>query len=76
MEQFKGNSYKILKLIHILFASIWIGAGISVFFLLTVVLNEKNFVGILLSIHYIDLLIVCKLCGQQWYNNPNFEKEQ
>jgi uncharacterized membrane protein len=53
-----GNTYKVLKFIHVLAASVWIGAGATAFFLLTVMLDESNLTGILQAIHYIDLLII------------------
>ncbi|MDR1631479.1 MAG: DUF2269 family protein [Dysgonamonadaceae bacterium] len=53
-----SKGYKILKTIHILSASIWIGTSVVGLFLLTVVLNKNNLSEILLAVHYIDLLII------------------
>ncbi|MDR1526689.1 MAG: DUF2269 family protein [Dysgonamonadaceae bacterium] len=53
-----SKGYKIVKTIHILSASIWIGASVVGLFLLTVVLNKNNLSEILLAVHYIDLLII------------------
>ena len=54
-----GNSgYKLLKSIHIFLSSTWIGAGVCILFLLTVVLNKDNIYGVLLSVHFIVLFIV------------------
>ena len=52
------NGYKIVKIIHILSSSIWIGAGVIGLFLLKVVLNKNNLSEILLAVHYIDLLLI------------------
>ncbi|MDR0747348.1 MAG: DUF2269 family protein [Helicobacteraceae bacterium] len=53
-----NRGYKLLKIIHILSSSIWIGAGVIDLFLLTAILNENNLSEILLAIHFIDLLII------------------
>jgi hypothetical protein len=53
-----SKGYKVIKTIHILSSSVWIGAGVIGLFLLTVVLNKNNLQEILLAIHYIDLLII------------------
>jgi hypothetical protein len=53
-----SRGYKFLKIVHILSASIWIGASVIGLFLLTAVLNKNNLLEILLAIHYIDLLII------------------
>ncbi|MDR2507392.1 MAG: DUF2269 family protein [Candidatus Accumulibacter sp.] len=58
MKKLSGQGYKIIKTIHILSASIWIGAGVVVLFMLSVVLNRNNMPEILLAIHYVDLLII------------------
>ena len=58
MKNLSNKGYKILKLIHILSASIWIGSGVVVLFLLTFVLNKNNLSEIILAVHYIDLLII------------------
>jgi hypothetical protein len=58
MKRLSNAGYKIVKLIHILSASIWIGAGVIGLFLLTVILNKNNLEEILSAIHYIDLLII------------------
>ncbi|MDR2401484.1 MAG: hypothetical protein LBD73_07535 [Deferribacteraceae bacterium] len=53
-----SRGYKIVKIIHILASSIWIGAGVIGLFLLMAVLNKDNLSEILLAIHFIDLLII------------------
>jgi hypothetical protein len=53
-----NKGYKIVKIIHILSSSIWIGAGVIGLFLLKVVLNKNNLSEILLAVHYIDLMII------------------
>ena len=50
--------YKIVKIIHILSVSIWIGSAVIGLFLLTVVLDKNNLSEILSAVHYIDLLII------------------
>jgi len=50
--------YKIVKIIHILSSSIWIGTSVIGLFLLKVVLDKNNLYEILLAVHYIDLLII------------------
>lgn len=47
-----------MKIIHILSAAIWLGAGGAGLFLLTAVLNAGNLKAVLSSVHYIDLLII------------------
>ena len=58
MKKLSGRAYKIIKTVHILSASIWIGAGVVALFLLTVILNKNNVSEMLPAIHYIDLLII------------------
>ena len=58
MKKLSGNGYKIIKIIHILSASIWIGSGVVVFFLLAFILNKNNASELLLAVHYIDLIII------------------
>ena len=58
MKRLSSNGYKIVKIIHILSASIWIGSGVVVLFLLTFILNKNNLSEILLAVHYIDLFII------------------
>jgi flagellar biosynthesis protein FliQ len=53
-----SNGYKVVKIVHILSSSVWIGAGAIGLFLLTVVLNKNNLLEILSAVHYIDLLII------------------
>ena len=45
-----SNGYKILKIIHILSAAIWIGATVTGLFLLTFVLNKDNLSEILTTV--------------------------
>jgi len=56
--KFSSKEYKIIKIIHILSSGIWIGASVIGLFLLTVVLNKNNLLEILLTVHFIDLLII------------------
>ena len=58
MKKLSGKSYKIVKILHILSASIWIGASFVGLFILTVIMNKNNLKEILLTVHYIDLLII------------------
>ena len=58
MKKLSGKSYKIVKILHILSASIWTGSSAAGLLLLTIVLNENNLKEILLAVHSIDLLII------------------
>ncbi|MDR0665157.1 MAG: DUF2269 family protein [Helicobacteraceae bacterium] len=58
MKKLSNTGYKIVKSIHILSSSVWIGASLVGTFLLTVVLDKNNLREILSAIHYIDLLII------------------
>ena len=58
MKRLSSNGYKIVKIVHILSASIWIGSGIVVLFLLTFIINKNNLSEIILTVHYIDLFII------------------
>lgn len=58
MKKLSDKAYKVIKIIHILSASIWTGAGLVVLFLLSFVLEKSNVRGILPAIHYVDLLII------------------
>ena len=58
MKRLSNSGYKIVKIIHILSASIWIGSGIIVLFLMTFILNKNNLSEILFAVHYIDLFII------------------
>ena len=58
MRKLAGKSYKIVKILHIVSASVWIGASVVGLFMLTVVLNANNAKEILLTVHSVDLLII------------------
>jgi uncharacterized membrane protein len=58
MGKIKGNGYKIVKLIHIIFASIWIGTAITVFYMLKVLLNKDNVLPLLKAVQYIDFCVI------------------
>jgi uncharacterized membrane protein len=58
MKKLSSKSYKIVKIVHILSSSVWIGAGFAGLFLLTAVLSKDNLSQILSAVHYIDLLII------------------
>ena len=52
------KGYRIIKIIHILSAAVWIGASAIGLFLLTVLLNRDNLLPILSAVHNIDLLVI------------------
>jgi uncharacterized membrane protein len=58
MEKLSITGYKIVKMIHILSASIWIGTAITVFYMLKVVLNKDNVLPILKAVQNIDFFII------------------
>jgi uncharacterized membrane protein len=58
MGKINGNGYKIVKLIHIISASVWIGTAITVFYMLKVVLNEDNVLPILRAVQNIDFFVI------------------
>ena len=58
MKKLSKTGYKIIKLIHILSASIWIGTGAVVLFLLTSVVKENNLSEILEAIETIDMKLI------------------
>jgi hypothetical protein len=57
-KKLSANGYKIVKIIHVLSAAMWIGASVIGLFLLTAILNSDNLLPVLSAIHYIDLLII------------------
>ena len=58
MGKINGNGYKIVKLIHIISASVWIGTAITVFYMLKIVLNEDNVLPILKAVQNIDFFVI------------------
>jgi uncharacterized membrane protein len=58
MGKINRNGYKIVKLIHIISASIWIGTAITVFYMLKVVLNKDNVLPILKAVQNIDFFVI------------------
>jgi uncharacterized membrane protein len=58
MKKLSGTGYKIVKIIHILSASIWIGTAITVFYMLKVFLNKDNVLPILQAVQNIDFFVI------------------
>jgi hypothetical protein len=56
MRKINKGGYKIVKLIHITSASVWIGTSITVFYILKVLLNNNNVLSILKAVQNIDFL--------------------
>jgi hypothetical protein len=58
MPTLNKTGYKVLKLAHIIFISIWIGAGVCTLFFLTIALDANNCLGIIKAVQRLDLLII------------------
>jgi uncharacterized membrane protein len=58
MGKLNNNVYKVVKFIHIISASVWIGTAITVFYMLKIVLNKDNVLPILKAVQNIDFFVI------------------